>query len=127
MLDSFNRQQIGEGRAVSDGRAGVEGTYRPGRSPEFFFWCAIAVGATILGVAHGVQDNGTMVTVSVLLLLTSLLNLWRVRMTGEAVVSPEGLRVRRPTGWRELSWDEVRSVESSNPFYPRSPYLLVRT
>jgi hypothetical protein len=78
-------------------------------------------------VAFGVQREWGFAGINALLLASSLLNLWRVRTTGETVVSTDGLRVRRGFAWRSVSWDEVDAIERQKNIFDVDTGIWVKT
>jgi hypothetical protein len=77
---------------------GVAGMHKPTFSPQWLLWGVIGVVGAGLAVAYGIEGNWTWVGINLLLLASSIVNLWRLRIAGQTIVSPERLRVRRGLG-----------------------------
>jgi hypothetical protein len=105
----------------------VIGTYRPALSPQALFWGAIGLGSAVLVVVEGIERKWAWVGVSVLLLVSSAVSLWRLRTVGHTIVSPSGLRVRRGFGWRDLSWDEVESIDRQRDIFGYDTGVFMKT
>ena len=105
----------------------VEGTHRPRVSPELVFWAALSALSLVLGAANAVKGSSSGVWTSALLTVAGLVNLWRVRIAGQTVITPDGLRVRRGRGWRDLGWGEVASIERTRNIFGLDTGVRVRT
>lgn len=105
----------------------VTGTYKPTLSPQALFWGAIGLVSAALAVVNGIERKWTWVGISALLLVSSAVNLWRLLTVGHTIVSPSGLRVRRGLGWRDVSWDEVDSIERQRDIFGYDTGVLMKT
>ncbi len=112
---------------MTSGTDGVAGTYKPTFTPQWLFWEVVGVVSAGLAGAYGIERRWTWVGISLALLASSIVNLWRLRTAGQTIVSPEGLRVRRGFGWRDFSWDEVASIERQRDIFGHDTGVWLKT
>ena len=106
--------------------AGVAGTHRSAKRGPVGVWIGFAACQAFLAVLFYLDGRGSHGAASGIGTGLGLAVAWKL-WSQRTVTAPRGLRVKVGWRWRDLPWDEVRSVDAPSRWSPTQVLTVTTT